>query len=93
MHKLLTPPLSIRRMDSLRPRVEAIVDTLLDELDRSGPPPDFDTAVAFPLPALVICELLGVPTEDRAAFCRWQIEAKRVSKAAVAGGGLQSLWR
>jgi cytochrome P450 len=93
MRKLLTPPLSARRMDSLRPRVETIVDTLLDELARSGPPADFHTTVAFPLPALVICELLGVPTEDRADFCRWQIEAKQVSKPAVARGGLQSLWR
>lgn len=93
MRKLLTPPLSVRRLESLRPRVETIVDTLLDELDRSGPPADFHTAVAFPLPALVICELLGLPAQDHADFCRWQIEAKQVSKPAVARGGLQSLWR
>ncbi len=93
MRRLLTPPLSARRLESLRPRVETIVETLLDELVRSGPPADFHTAVAFPLPALVICELLGVPTEDRADFCRWQLEAKQVSKPAVARGGLQSLWR
>jgi cytochrome P450 len=93
MRKLLTPPLSGRRLESLRPRVETIVDTLLDELDRSGSPADFHTAVAFPLPALVICELLGLPAQDHADFCRWQIEAKQVSKPAVARGGLQSLWR
>jgi cytochrome P450 len=93
MRKLLTPSLSARRMESLRPRVETIVDTLLDELGRSGPPADFHSAVAFPLPALVVCELLGVPAEDRADFCRWQIEAKQVSKPAIARGGLQSLWR
>lgn len=93
MRKLLTPPLSARRLESLRPRVETIVDTLLDELDRSGSPADFHTAVAFPLPALVICELLGLPAQDHADFCRWQIEAKQVSKPAVARGGLQSLWR
>ncbi|MGH3901221.1 MAG: cytochrome P450 [Pseudonocardiaceae bacterium] len=93
MRKLLTPSLSARRMESLRPRVETIVDELLDELHRSGPPADFHTLVAFPLPALVVCELLGVPAEDRQDFCRWQIEAKQVSKPAVARGGLQSLWR
>jgi cytochrome P450 len=93
MRKLLTPPLSARRLESLRPRVESIVDTLLDELDRSGPPADFHTTVAFPLPALVVCELLGLPAQDRADFCRWQVEAKQVSKPAVARGGLQSLWR
>ena len=93
MRKLLTPSLSARRMENLRPRVEKTVDVLLDELDRCGPPADFHTVVAFPLPALVVCELLGVPAEDRQDFCRWQIEAKQVSKPAVARGGLQSLWR
>jgi cytochrome P450 len=93
MRKLLTPSLSARHMESLRPRVETIVDELLDELGRSGPPADFHTVVAFPLPALVVCELLGVPAEDREDFRRWQIEAKQVSKPAVARGGLQSLWR
>jgi cytochrome P450 len=93
MRKLLTPALSARRMERLRPRVQTIVDELLDILESGGPPADFHSLVAFPLPALVVCELLGVPAEDRADFCRWQIEAKQVSKPAVARGGLQSLWR
>jgi cytochrome P450 len=93
MRKLLTPALSARRMERLRPRVQMIVDELLDILESGGPPADFHSLVAFPLPALVVCELLGVPAEDRADFCRWQIEAKQVSKPAVARGGLQSLWR
>jgi cytochrome P450 len=93
MRKLLTPALSARRLESLRPRVETIVDELLDEFGRDGPPADFHTAVSFPLPALVICELLGVPAEDRDDFRRWQTEAKQMSKPAVARGGLQSLWR
>lgn len=93
MRKLLTPLLSARRMERLQPRVQMIVDELLDTLESSGPPADFHSLVAFPLPALVVCELLGVPAEDRADFRRWQIEAKQVSKPAVARGGLQSLWR
>ena len=93
MRKLLTPALSARRMESLRPRVQQIVEELLDDLHRGGPPADFHAVVAFPLPALVVCELLGVPAHDRADFRRWQIEAKQVNKPAVARGGLQSLWR
>ncbi|MGH4027210.1 MAG: cytochrome P450 [Pseudonocardiaceae bacterium] len=93
MRKLLTPALSAARMEKLRSRVEAIVDGLLDDLARTGPPADFHTVVAFPLPALVVCELLGVPGEDRDDFRRWQLEAKQMSKPAVARGGLQSLWR
>lgn len=93
MRKLLAPSLTAARMERLRPRVEALVDGLLDELEHDGPPADFHTLVAFPLPALVVCELLGVPGEDRDDFRRWQLEAKQMSKPAVARGGLQSLWR
>lgn len=93
MRALLTPSLSARRTERLRPRVETIVDGLLDELAGSRPPADFHGIVSFPFPALVICELLGVPAEDRADFCRWQVEAKQVTEPAVARAGLQSLWR
>jgi pentalenolactone synthase len=93
MRRLLTPSLSQRRVQTLRPGVEAIIEELLDELDRTGPPADFHATVAFPLPALVMCELLGVPAGDRAEFLRWQVDSKQVSKPAVARGALQSLWR
>ena len=93
MRKLLTPSFSAKKVEALRPRVESIVDELLDEMERHGPPVDFHQMVAFPLPALVVCELLGVPAEYREDFCLWQIEATQVSRPAVARGGLQSLWR
>lgn len=93
MRKLLTPSLSARRMETLRPRIQVIVDGLLDELERTGPPADLHSVVAYPLPALVVCELLGVPEQDRADFLRWQVEAKQVNKPAIARSGLQSLWR
>ena len=64
-----------------------------DELEACGPPADFHAVVAFPLPALVVCELLGIPAEDRPDFCRWQIEAKQVSKPAVARGGHEFVYR
>ncbi|MGH3770934.1 MAG: cytochrome P450, partial [Pseudonocardiaceae bacterium] len=80
--------------DGPRWQVEAKLDELsLGEHGRGGPPADFHTTVAFPLPALVVCELLGVPADDRADFLRWQVETKQVSRPAVARGGLQSLWR
>lgn len=93
MRRLLTPSLSQRRVQTLKPRVEAIIEGLLDELDDAGPPADFHAIVAFPLPALVVCELLGVPAGDRAGFLRWQVDSKQLSKPAVARGALQSLWR
>jgi len=71
MRSLLTPFFSARRMEALRPRVEALADDLLDGLAASGPPADLHEALSFPLPTLVICELLGVPYEDRDQFQAW----------------------
>ena len=64
--KAFTP----RRVAELRPRVEAIVTALLDAVDGAG---SFDLidAVAAPLPAIVIAELLGVPAEDHRQFKEW----------------------
>jgi pentalenolactone synthase len=59
---------SLRRMEALRPRVQGLVDDLLDDMARRTPPVDLHEAFAFPLPALVISELLGVPPEDRNEF-------------------------
>ena len=71
MRALLTPYFSARRMEALRPRVEALVDELLEALAAMRPPVDLHEALSFPLPVLVICELLGVPYEDRAQFRAW----------------------
>ncbi|WP_316528313.1 cytochrome P450 [Kitasatospora brasiliensis] len=65
---LLQPHFSPRRMRELRPRVEALTAGLLDELTGHGPPADLHAGLAVPLPVLVICELLGVPYEDRDLF-------------------------
>jgi len=71
MRSLLTPFFSARRMEALRPRVEALADALLDALAASGRPANLHEALSFPLPILVICELLGVPYEDRDQFRAW----------------------
>ncbi len=61
MRRLLTPAFSARRMHALRAHVTDLVETLLDQLAEQAPPVDLHEALSFPLPALVICELLGVP--------------------------------
>jgi cytochrome P450 len=71
MRRMLTPAFSARRMAMLRTRVQEIVDELLDTMEAAGPPADLHEMLAFPLPALVICELLGVPYEDRDDFRHW----------------------
>jgi pentalenolactone synthase len=91
MRHLLAPAFSAQRMARLRPRVQALVDGLLDVLGQSPPPADFHEAVSFPLPALVICELLGVPSADREEFRRWSDDAADMTDAARSRAGLARL--
>ena len=66
LRRLVSAVFSPRRVEELRPRVQAIVDDLLDQIAAHGPDAQVDlvTAFAFPLPFTVICELLGVSEAD-----------------------------
>jgi cytochrome P450 len=90
--RLLAPAFSARRMANLRPRVKTIITKLLDAMERQSQPADLHEAVSFPLPALVICELLGVPYADRDEFRRWSDDAAHLTDAARAQAGLSKLW-
>jgi cytochrome P450 len=68
LRSLLTPEFTMRRITRLAPRIEAIVEAQLDELEARGPVVDLVEHFAFPVPFLVICELLGLPAEDREKF-------------------------
>jgi cytochrome P450 len=68
--RMLTRDFMIKRVEALRPRIQSIVDGLLDELERQGPPADLVANFALPVPSLVICELLGVPYGDHEFFQR-----------------------
>jgi cytochrome P450 len=63
-----------KAVENLRPHVEEVVDRCLDEMaeqiSQHGQT-DLVAQLAFPLPAIVIAELLGVPTEDRDEFKTW----------------------
>jgi cytochrome P450 len=67
LRRLVSAAFSPRRVEALRPRVQTITDDLLDEIARMGPDcrVDLVSSLAFPLPFTVICELLGVPEEER----------------------------
>jgi cytochrome P450 len=58
-----------RVAESLRPRVQAIVDERLDQVQDAGQM-DAIGDLAYPLPAIVIAEMLGVPAGDRDQFKR-----------------------
>lgn len=70
LRKLLTPEFTMRRLERLRPNVEAVIARQLDEVEAAGADGEVDLVptFAFPIPFLVICELLGLPDERREHF-------------------------
>ncbi|MFF7196982.1 cytochrome P450 [Streptomyces sp. NPDC008079] len=73
LRKLVSREFTPRRVEALRPRVQAITDDLVEAMLPGGSA-DLVDALAFPLPMTVICELLGVPDLDREAFRGWSNE-------------------
>jgi len=68
LRRMLTAEFTIRRMKRLEPRIVEIVTEHLDAMEAAGAPVDLVESFALPIPSLVICELLGVPYEDRDDF-------------------------
>ncbi|WP_413804641.1 cytochrome P450 [Streptomyces sp. OE57] len=66
--KPLMGKFTVRRMRLLTERLEQITADHLDAMEKAGPPADLVTAFAKPIPAIMICELLGVPHQDRDSF-------------------------
>ncbi len=64
--KAFTPQI----VDGLRPRVQQVVDELLDPVQDDGQM-DLIATLAYPLPAIILAEALGVPAEDRDLFKRF----------------------
>lgn len=63
--RLLTGEFTVRKLAAMRPRIQRFTDEAVTEMLRQGPPADLVEAVSLPVPSLVICDLLGVPYEDR----------------------------
>ncbi len=78
VNKAFTP----RVVEVLRPHIQQIVDGLLDRAQDAGEM-DLVEDFAYPLPVIVICEMLGVPLEDRERFKTWGLDIAR---------GLDAIW-
>lgn len=84
----VAPAYSARRMGRLLPRVEEIAGECLDDFESVGSPADFVRYVAWPVPALIACELLGVPHDDQAELSRMIRDSResRVPRKRVSSG-------
>jgi pimeloyl-[acyl-carrier protein] synthase len=71
MRALVQKAFTPRMIEQLRPRIISIVRELLDRIAERGGQFDLITDLAYPLPVVVIAELLGVPPEDRQIFEEW----------------------
>lgn len=91
MRRLLTPAFSARRMRMLRDRVTQLVDELLTKIQNVGPPVDLHEMLSFQLPVLMICELLGVPADDREKFGELSNALNSVADPAGAFAAAQQL--
>lgn len=69
--RLMAKAFSPSMVGRLQPRIQQLVDGLLADLAAHDRPADLVRLLAEPLPIMVICELLGVPTEDHPRFRHW----------------------
>lgn len=70
LRRLLMTAFTSRAVQQLEPRIERLVESLLAEPLRSGEL-EVIAQLAYPLPATVICELLGIPEHDRERNRAW----------------------
>ena len=84
LRNLVSKAFTPRAIEAMRPHIQQIVDELLDAVEGSD---RFDLIhdLAYPLPVIVIAEMLGVAPEDRDRFKRWSGDI-----AATLGGPMLS---
>ncbi|WP_229758995.1 cytochrome P450 family protein [Peterkaempfera bronchialis] len=70
LRRVVNSAFTPHRVEGLRPHIRQIAADLLDECP-TREPVDLLPAYAFPLPVIVICELLGVPPADRDDVRSW----------------------
>lgn len=68
LRKMLTGAFTVRRMKQLEEHIVEIVEQRLEAMSRMTPEVDLIKEFALPVPVLVICEMLGVPFENRETF-------------------------
>ncbi len=81
VRRAFTPRVMARLSDAVQETVTELIDAL-----PAGQPVDLKAALATPLPALVIADLLGVPREERSRFQQWSDRLGEVVFSVETGG-------
>ncbi len=68
LRRMLTKEFMLRSIARLEPKIQAIVDELLDAMLAAGPPTDLISSFALAMPSRVMCVLLGIPYADHEHF-------------------------
>jgi cytochrome P450 len=76
LRSLVSKAFTPRVVEGLRPRIQQIVDGLLAGVAEAGSM-DLVEEFAYPLPVIVICEMLGVPVADQERFKAWSLDIAR----------------
>jgi len=76
LRALVSRAFTPRAVEEMRARIQGIVDALLDHAQDVGRM-DVIADLAYPLPVIVICEMLGVAAEDRDLFRHWTVDIAR----------------
>ncbi|MBB5855622.1 cytochrome P450 [Amycolatopsis umgeniensis] len=67
---MLTPEFTTRRIRRLEPAMQELIEDRIDVLEAEGPPADVQGLFADPVGGMALCELLGIPRDDRGEFIR-----------------------
>jgi len=91
--RMMVADFTVKRVNEIKPYVETLVDKLIDNMLNQTKPVDIIPSLAMALPTMVICELLGVPYDQRDFFwirAKAVLAAKTASDAIAAGDDLNT---
>ncbi|MFF2650085.1 cytochrome P450 [Streptomyces sp. NPDC058045] len=71
LRRAVAPAFTSRGVERLRARAQEMLDELVDAMVADGPPQDLTERVLGPFPIAVVCEVMGVPEEDRTTLHTW----------------------
>jgi cytochrome P450 len=87
LRSLINRAFTSRQVAAMEPRIEAIASELLDQVEASGQL-DLIQDLAYPLPVIVIAEMLGIPAQDRDRFKHWSDEITASADSLLGDSGV-----